>query len=462
MMDTTVADAWTSDHPSVEMYARHVNPAFVKLLGMFGYGRLFVRARDVWVWDHRDRQYLDFLAGFGSANVGHNHPRLIERLRSFLGEESLNLCHVGPSIHAAELAEALAKLADPLTVCLFASSGAEAVEAGLKLARAATGRAGFVYCRGGFHGTNLGTLSVMGDERMRRPFEPLLPDCERIPFGDLSALKMQLDTRRPAAFLVEPIQCEAGVVMPPPGYLAEAQELCRRAGTILLLDEVQTGLGRTGTMFAYQEEGFVPDVLVLAKALSGSLTPISAALTRPELYAQAYGATDRFDLHSSTFAGNALSCVAARETLEILADEDLVAKSKVRGAELLEGLLERLAGHPLVRQVRGRGLLVGVELGPTGTGFLNRLSPALVEAISKKAFGQWVALRLLERGIICQPASQSWNVLKLEPPLTVTSQHVRQLIAALGEVMDEYRGVAPIIKDVTERLLRQFVAGWKF
>src|SRR5262249_39299327 len=150
--------------------------------------------------------------------------------------------------------------------------------------------------------------SVMGDERMRHPFEPLLPHCERIPFGDLTALKTQLDTSRPAAFLVEPIQCEAGVVMPPAGYLAEAQELCRRAGTILVLDEVQTGLGRTGTMFAYQQEGFVPDVLVLAKALSGSLAPISAALTRPELYAKAYGATDRFDLHSSTFGGNALSC----------------------------------------------------------------------------------------------------------------------------------------------------------
>jgi putrescine aminotransferase len=302
----------------------------------------------------------------------------------------------------------------------------------------------------------------MGDERMRQPFEPLLPHCERIPFGDLAALKTQLDTRRPAAFLVEPIQCEAGVVMPSAGYLAEAQELCRRARTILVLDEVQTGLGRTGTMFAYQEEGFVPDVLVLAKALSGSLAPISVALTRPELHAKAYGATDRFDLHSSTFGGNALSCTAARETLHILADEDLIANSKARGAELLIGLRERLAHHPLVRDVRGRGLLVGVELGPTAQGFLNRLSPALVEAISKRAFGQWVALRLLERGIICQPASQSWNVLKLEPPLTVTSEHVRQMIEALGEVLDEYRGVTPIVKDVTGRVLQQLMAGWKF
>jgi len=461
-METISANACASDHPAVALYARHVNPAFVKLLGVFGYGRLFVRARDVWVWDHAGRQYLDFLAGFGSANVGHNHPRLIERLRAFLDEEALNLCHVGPSARAAELAAALAHLADPLTVCLFASSGAEAVEAGLKLARAATGRPGFLYSQGGFHGTNLGTLSVMGEERMRRPFEPLLPGCERVPFGDLGALQTHLATRRFAAFLVEPIQCEAGVVMPPAGYLAEAQELCRRSGTLLVLDEVQTGLGRTGTMFAYQAEGFVPDVLVLAKALGGSLAPISAALTRPEVHAKAYGATDRFDLHSSTFGGNSLSCVTALETLHILADEELIANSQARGAELLAQLRERLAGHPLVREVRGRGLLIGVELGPTERGFLNRLSPALVEMISKKAFGQWLALRLLERGIICQPASQAWNVLKLEPPLTARSEHVRQMVDALGEVLDEYRGVTPIVKDVTERLLRQFLAGWRF
>src|SRR5262249_31290897 len=161
--------------------------------------------------------------------------------------------------------------------------------------------------------------------------------------------------------VVEPIQCEAGVVTPPMGYLAEAQELCRKSGTLLVLDEVQTGLGRTGATFAYQSEGFIPDVLVLAKSLSGSLAPISAALVRPALHAKAYGATERFDLHSSTFAGNALSCVTALEGLHVLADEDLSANSKARGEQLLAGLRRRLDGHPLVRAIRGRGLLVGVE-----------------------------------------------------------------------------------------------------
>jgi putrescine aminotransferase len=461
-MTASLTDTTGSARSVIDRYSRHVNPAFVKLLGTLGYGRLFVRARDVWLWDHQGRQYLDALAGFGSVNIGHNHPRLVERLKVFLAEEALNLSHTGPSAHTALLAEELARLADPLTVCLFANSGAEAVEAGLKLARAATGKPGLLSCAGGFHGTNLGTLSVMGEDRMRKPFEPLLPGCQRVPFGDLEALKKHLAGGRMAAFLVESIQAEAGVHLPPPGYLSEAQELCRRHGTLLVLDEVQTGLGRSGTLFAYQAEGFVPDVLVLAKSLGGSLAPISVTLTRPEIQARAYGSMDRFDLHGSTFAGNALACVAVTETLHILAEEDLCANSQARGAELLAGLVQRLAGHPLVRAVRGRGLLVGIELGPTDIGLTNRLSPGLVEMISRRVFGQWVALRLLERGIVCQPASQQWNVLKLEPPLTIRPEQVSQLVENLTEVLDEYRGLVPILRDVTERLIRQFLAGWRF
>ena len=275
-----------ADHAAVIKYARHVNPALIRLLGIYGYGRLFVRARDVWVWDHNGCRYLDFLAGFGSVNIGHNHPRVAERLRQFLAEEAMNFCHVGPSAYAADLAEALARLLpEPLSVCLFSSSGAEAVEGGMKLARAATGRAAFIYCQGGFHGTNLGTLSVMGGNRLRKPFEPLLAGCVAVPFGDLAALEKALHRDRCAGFIVEPILGEGGVIFPPPGYLAQAQELCRKRGTLLVLDEVQTGLGRTGSLFACQAEGFCPDVIALAKSLSGGMAPIAATITTREINA---------------------------------------------------------------------------------------------------------------------------------------------------------------------------------
>jgi putrescine aminotransferase len=369
---------------------------------------------------------------------------------------------VGPCGAAADLAEALAALAPPLEIALFSSGGGEAVESALKLARAATGRTGFVSCRGGFHGTGFGALSVMGEDRLRAPFEPLLDGCALVPFGDLAALEKALKGKRTAAFLVEPLQAEGGVRIPEAGYLRAARELCRRTGTLFVLDEVQTGLGRTGTMLACQAEEAVPDVLVLGKSLGGSVVPISAALTTREIHRRAYGSMDKFDLHSSTFAGNTFGCEAALETLRILSDEGLIANSATRGRQLLEGLKTRLAGHPLVREIRGRGLLVGIELGPADAGWAGAFTRPIVKKVSKTVFGQWAALKLLERGILCQPASQAWNVLRLEPPLTVKAEDVAGVIAAVGDVLDEYRGIAPLLKDVAVRLKRQFGRGWDF
>ena len=457
-----MSEAFTSDHPAVQKTARHVNPAFIKLLGVLGYGRVFTRAEGLWVWDHQDRRYLDMLAGFGSFNVGHNHPRLVARLKAFLDELPFNVVHVGPSVQEADLAAKLSELApDPLEVSLFANSGAEAVEAGLKLARAATGRKGFVSCEGGFHGTNLGTLSIMGEKRFRKPFEPLLEGCTRVPFGDLDALSAALKAK-PAAFVVEPILGEGGVVIPPEGYLQEAAVLCRKRGTLLVLDEVQTGIGRTGTLFACEQEGVVPDVLVLAKALGGGLLPISVAMTSAHWMNKAYGSTDRFDLHGSTFGGNGLACAAAMETLDIVADEGLVENARLRGEQLALGLRERLAGHPFVKDVRGRGLLVAIELGPTDAGLANKLAAPLVGLLSKQVFGQWAAVKLLEAGIICQPAVQQWDVLRLEPPLTVGAAEVQLTIDAVGEILDAYRGVTALLKDVSARIGKQALAGWSF
>jgi putrescine aminotransferase len=300
----------------------------------------------------------------------------------------------------------------------------------------------------------------MGEEPPRRHFEPLLGDCTRVPFGDLGALERALATRRVAGFLVDPLLCEAGVAVPPAGYLRQAQDLCRKHGALLLLDEVQTGLGRTGDLFAYQHEGLVPDVLCLAKSLSGGIMPIGATLTTRALHERAYGAMDRFNLHASTFGGNSLSCVAALETLAILDEERLADNARARGDQLASSLRARLAGHPLVREVRGRGLLVGIELGPAERGWASRLAAPLVARLPRGVFGQWAAVKLLERGVICQPANHSWNVLKVEPPLTIQPAEIDAFVAAIGAVLDEYQGVTPLLADVTERLGKQFLAGW--
>lgn len=444
-------------------YARHVNPAFVKLLGLLRYGRVFPRARDVWVWDHEGRRYLDALACYGAANIGHNHPRLVERLRAHLGEEHLNLVSMGPAPFEGQLAARLVEAAGPpFEVAVICNSGAHAVEEGMKLARAATGRAGFAYCQGGYHGTSLGALSLMGDPRMRQSFEPLLGGCESVPFGDLPALERALRTGDKAAFVIDPGLCEMGAVAPPAGYLRAAKDLCHRYGSLLVLDEVQTGMGRTGSLFAFQQEDVVPDILALAKSLSGGLVPVGATLTTADIHHASCGSMDQFDVHFSTFGGNALSCVTALETLAIIDDEDLVVNGRARGAQILAGLRARLAGHPLVRDIRGRGLFLVVEVGPEDSGWKRRLTKPLLDKVSTTVFGQWTAVKLLERQVICQPASHKWNALKLTPPLTLQAREADLLVDTVGSVLDEYRGVVPLVKDVTERLGRQFLAGWAF
>ena len=443
-------------HPVAAQYARHVNRAFIELLDVLGYGRMFTRARDVWVWDDQGVRYLDLLAGFGALNVGHNHPRLKAALQGFLGEDALHLCHVGPSRYSAELAAALvALLPASFEVCLFSSGGAQAVEAAIKIARAATDRPTIVYCEGSFHGTSLGTLSVTDKARMRAPFEPLLGACAGVAFGDLNALEDALRKRDVCAFLVEPIQAEAGVRMPPPGYLEAAKALCERYGALLIFDEVQTGLGRTGRRFAFEHIAVVPDVLVLAKSLGGGIAPIAATVVGAELHARAYGSKQRFDLNNSTFGEHAFGCVAALETLRILDEDNLAARAAECGTLFIERLCMRLADHPLVTAVRGQGLLVGIEIGPTEQGWSNKLAPAIVAFTAEKAIGQWLALRLLEAGFICQPAAHAWNVLKIEPPLTIAPAEIERAANAIGDLFDEYRSVGKLLAHITARLSQQ-------
>jgi putrescine aminotransferase len=436
---------------TVERYARHVDPAFTKLLGVFGYGRVFDRAEDMYLWDEQGRRYLDLLAGFGSVNIGHNHPRLISRMRDFLSAQPLNLSHTGLSPHTAALAEALAAAAgDPLDISLFSTSGAEAVEAAMKLARAATGRQRIVACDGGYHGLSLGTLSLSASARMRAPFEPLLDACGVVPFGDVATLERELARDDVAAFIAEPVQIEGGVRFPLNGYLHAARELCTRHGALLVLDEVQTGFGRLGSMFAFQQEDVVPDVLVLGKSAGGGIAPLGITMTTAPIQRKAYGSMRRFDLHGSTFAGNAFSCAASVETLRIIEDDALCANSRDRGAELLGGLRQRLRGHPLVRDIRGRGLLVAIEL------------KAGIEKLAEVLVGQWLAVVLLERGVIVQPASQAWNILRLEPPLTMTREHVTEAIDAIGGALDEHRSLLPLVTRATWRMGAQLISGGAF
>jgi putrescine aminotransferase len=452
-----------TNHPAVKNYAKYVNPDFIKLLGILGLGRVYVKAEDVWLWDQQDRRYLDLLAGYGAMNIGYNHPRLLKRMKDALEESLPNLSHIGPPVHAAELAAQLAgRLNSPLQISLFSNSGSEAVEAALKLACAATGRYEFIHCGGSYHGTSLATLSIMDDKRMRGPFKPVLIPSMKVPFGDTDQLRRALKSGKAACFVVEPVQGEGGVYFPPPGYLREAKRLCSRYGTLMILDEVQTGMGRTGSMFAYESEDFVPDVMVLGKSLGGGLAPISVTVTSAAIYKKAYGSMDRIAIHGYTFGGNAFSCIAALETFQIIEDENLLHNARVMGTKFMDGLQNALAGHPLVKEIRGRGLLIGIEIGHDDTTLLKKMKSAVMKPANAMLFGQWLSIRLLEKGIVVQPSAHAWNVLKIEPPLTIGEKEIEMAIETIASVFDEYQSAAQIIKDATVRLGRQFLKEWAF
>lgn len=401
-------------------WTAHINPMFVEALELMGFRRDIVRGEGTRLWDANGREYLDFLAGYGSVPLGHNHPEIRATLEAVLQAPLPHFILVSIEPLAAALAAKLAALAPgDLDVAFLCSSGSEGVEGALKLAKAATRRPRFVSAERGYHGTTLGALSITDCRQHRGPFEPLLPGCATVPWGNADAIERELKKRDVAAVVLEPIQAEAGVRLPPPGYLLEVSRLCRRYGALFILDEVQTGIGRTGTLFAYEQEDVEPDVVVLAKGLSGGLVPVGAYLTRRDLWKRAYGDLQRYDIHCSTFRGGPLACAAALATLQIVERDDLAARAATIGEHLGGRLREVCADHPLVRDVRGRGLLWGVELDTPERG------------VTADLVGQWLVTGLLERGALTQVCTLAKSVVRAEPSLVIEHADVDRFAEAL-------------------------------
>jgi putrescine aminotransferase len=314
----------------------------------------------------------------------------------------------------------------------FANSGAEAVEIAIKTARAATGRRALLACRGGYHGLTTGALSLMGHEDHRRPFGELLAGVEHVPFGDAAALSAACERLKPAAFFVEPVQAEGGINVPGADYLREAAEACRRAGALLVIDEIQTGLGRTGATFATDFARVVPDVLLVGKALSGGLVPAAAATMTADVWERAFSGPERCLLNASTFAGGLLAATVGLEAVRTIEEENLPARARAVGAKLFDGLTGLRSRHKLIAAVRGRGLLLGVELRPP-EGLLARAVPPWARG---RLFAQVVCLKLLEdHGILAQPCSLAPEVLRAEPPLVVSDDAAGRFVDALDRVL---------------------------
>jgi ornithine--oxo-acid transaminase len=418
---------------ALDLHAQTINPQFVKLLRTIGFDRRWSRAEGAYLWDSDGKRYLDMLGGFGMYSVGRNNPRVRDALVEALHLDTPGKVQLGISPLPGLLAKELLRRSPPsVDRVLFTSSGTEATEAALKLGRAATGRTRVVSCEHGFHGDTLGSLSASGEAAFTDRFRPLLPGFSLVPFGDLEPLERELAREDVAVFIVEPIQGH-GAYFPPAGYLEGAQELCRRHGTLFCVDEVQTGFGRTGKLFALEHWGLEPDLITVAKSLSGGYVPVGALLMSTQVYDGVFDSLEHAFSHGSTFAPNDLAMAAGLATLRELDEQGLVECSARLGELLLERTRPLAGRSPVVREVRGLGLMWAIEFEEPEGGsrtwkLLERVHPAL--------FAQLVVVPLFrDHRILSQVAGHGLNVLKALPPLVVTEDDLEQFVTALEQTL---------------------------
>ncbi len=417
------------------LYSRYVNPQLPRVLGTLEFDRFYVSGKGCYLTDEAGERYLDFLSGFGVFALGRGHPGIVGALHAALDADLPNLVQMDCALLAGLLAEQLVERSHPgIERVVFTNSGAEAVESAIKFARAATRRTRILYCDHAFHGLTTGALALNGGREFRTGFGPLLPGCDMIPFGDADALRRELRRGDVAAFVAEPIQGK-GVNLAPEGFWAEAEALCRRHKALMVVDEVQTGLGRTGTFFCHEQLGITPDIITVSKALSGGYVPVGAMLCSAATCDAVYSSMDRALAHSSTFGTNQLAMVAGLATLAAFDDEDILDRVRRTGrafTKALEPLVER---YEFLHEVRGMGLMIGLVFGePTAPGLRRRFR--MVERMRPALFSQMVVVPLFHRHrILTQVAADNMNVVKLLPPLIAGEEEVERFASALEDVL---------------------------
>ncbi|MFI8323911.1 aspartate aminotransferase family protein [Streptomyces sp. NPDC085529] len=439
------------------LHARYLNPQLPRMLHTIGFDKVYERAAGAHFWDAEGNDHLDMLAGFGVMGLGRHHPVVRKALHDVLDADLPDLTRFDCPPLPGLLAERLLAHSPHLDRVFFGNSGTEAVETALKFARYATGRPRVVYCEHAFHGLTTGALSVNGEQGFRAGFDPLLPDTP-IALGDLDALERELRRGDVAAFVVEPIQGK-GVQEAPPGFLAAAQELLRRHGALLIADEVQTGLGRTGDFYAYQhEDGVEPDLVCVAKALSGGYVPVGATLGRDWIFRKVYSSMDRVLVHSASFGSNAQAMAAGLAVLSVMESEGTVAHVRRVGGLLKSRLEELVPRYELLHAVRGRGLMIGIEFGrPSSLGLRGRW--AMLQTARKGLFAQMVVVPLLQRHrILTQVSGDHLEVIKLIPPLVIDEADVDRFVTAFTEVMEDAHGGGGLLWDFGKTLVKQAVA----
>ena len=398
----------------VNNYAQFINPYLAKLMDFAGFG-IEVQAEGCYMFDESGKKYLDCLGGYGVFALGHRHPKVVEAVKSQLNMIPLS----GKTFFSQRTGELAAKLAEltpgDLQFSFFSNSGTEAVEAALKFAKATTGRAGIVSTEGSYHGKSIGALSTTGRPKYRTRFEPLMPGVTFVPFGDTDAAVAAI-TSDTAAFIVEPVQGEGGIHVAPEGYLPALREACDKVGALLIFDEVQTGMGRTGKMFGCEHDQVTPDIMTLAKALGGGVMPIGATVMTPAVNESMFSENPL--LHTSTFGGNPLACAAGLAALEVIQEEGLVERSRVLGDRMKAGFESIMSKHDLLASVRGRGLMIGVEF-------------------SMDEVGELAIAQMVKRGLVAAYALNNPRVIRFEPPLIISEEEVDWAVDTFSDSVQE-------------------------
>lgn len=434
------------------LHEAYLNTQMVRVLKTIGYDRVYTKARGQYLYDQDGNEYLDLLSGFGVFAIGRNHPTVVKALKEVLCEELPDMVQMDVSLLSGLLAEKIIRLCPTgLERMFFCNSGAEAVEAAIKFARYTTGRPNILHCEHSFHGLTLGALSLMGEEIFREGFGPLLPGCNAVPFNNLDALDRALSRKDIAAFFVEPIQGK-GVNLPNDDYLWEAKRLCAKYGTLFVADEIQTGIGRTGKFWAIEHWGVEPDMILMAKALSGGFIPIGAVAMKPFIMDKVFNRMDRAVVHGSTFSKNNMAMAAGLATLQVIEENGLLRNAANLGDSIISELGRMAERYEFLKEVRGKGLMIAIEFGAPRS-FSLKTAWSLLETANKGLFCQMVTIPLFSRHrILTQVAGHGMNVVKLLAPLVITEKDRDLIVRSFDNVIADCHKVPGSIWDLGKTL----------
>jgi acetylornithine/succinyldiaminopimelate/putrescine aminotransferase len=425
---------------------------------VIGFDKVYARAEGAYLFDMDNRAYLDFLSGYSVFNIGRNHPVVKKAIRDVLDLDLPNMVQMDCSLLSGLLAEAITKRTPPhLDAVFFCNSGTEAIEGALKFARAATGRKRVISLESAFHGLSLGSLSLMGCESFTEGFGPLMDEWDtRIALDDIDSLGRELAKRDVAAFVIEPVQGK-GCRSPKSDFFNRAQELCRKFGTLLISDEIQTGLGRTGKMFGFEHWNLEPDIITLAKTLSGGYVPCGAIVARRDIYQKTFSRMDRCVVHSTTFGRNNLAMACGLAALEVIDEEELVENSARIGAMLIQRVDALRAKHSFIKEVRGKGLIIAIEFHEP-TEFKLKMAWKLLHKVDKVLFAQMVVTQMLSKHrILTQVAGHAMDVVKILPPLIIGEKEVNLFVTALDDVLTECRKFPGPMWEIGQNFVRAAV-----